>query len=73
VYPALGSPKKMGPPEAAAPGLWVVTKPGVVGERGALPAFVTVPLGKVSKDKVRIHEARTMEKEEGTTGSWVEV
>jgi hypothetical protein len=64
----------MGPPEAAAPGLCVVTKPGVEGDAvGVLPVFIAVPRGSVSKDSVRMQEARTMEKEDGTTGSWVEV
>jgi hypothetical protein len=30
VYPAAGSPKKIGPPDAADPGLCVVTNPGIV-------------------------------------------
>lgn len=84
MYPADGSPKKIGPPEAAAPGECVVTKPGEVeetevgdvvwarGEGDVAPA-VAVPRGSVSKERVRMHEARTMEKEEGTTGSCVEV
>lgn len=73
VYPADGSPKKMGPPEVAAPEEWVVTNPGVQGDaKGVLPV-VAVPRGSVSKESVRIHEARTMEKDDGTTGSWVDV
>lgn len=61
-----------------------MTKPGDVeetevgevvwarGEGDVAPA-VAVPRGSVSKDKVRMHEARTMEKEDGTTGSCVDV
>lgn len=80
VYPADGSPKKMGPPEAAAPGECVVMKPGVGGKAAdggvefvAEAALVAVPRGRVSKERVRIQDARTMEKEDGTTGSWDEV
>lgn len=32
-----------------------------------------VPRGSVSNERVRMQEARTMEKEDGTTGSCVEV
>lgn len=81
VYPADGSPKKMGPPEAATPGECVVMKPGVDSEAadGGVElvaeeaAFVAVPRGRVSKERVRMQDARMMEKEDGTTGSWDEV
>lgn len=72
----------MGPPEAAAPGECVVTKPGdveetdvgeVVWAKGEGEVALVVPRGSVSNERVRMHEARTMEKEEGTTGSCVEV
>jgi hypothetical protein len=42
----------------------------------ALPAeggAVAGARGSVSSDRVRRHEARTMEKEVGATGSWVDV
>lgn len=63
----------MGPPDVTAPDEWVVTKPGVEGETNGVLPVVAVPRGRVSKERVRIQEARTIEKEEGTTGSWVEV
>lgn len=70
----------MGPPEAAAPALGVVTKAGVIGDGKGLEGVIDEPgkpvtggRGSVSRDNVRKHEARTMVKDEGTTGSWVEV
>lgn len=70
----------MGPPEAAAPALGVVTNAGVMGDGEGLKGVTDEPgkpvtggRGRVSSDSVRRHEARTMVKDEGTTGSCVEV
>jgi hypothetical protein len=80
VYPDAGSPKKMGPPEAAAPALGALTNAGVMGDGEGLRGVMDEPgkpvaggRGRVSRDSVRRHEARTMVKEDGMTGSWVEV
>lgn len=67
----------MGPPDAAEPALCVVTKAGVMGEalgvETELPVAVEDPVlgarGRVSSERVRRHEARTMEKEDGMSGS----
>lgn len=76
----VGSPKKMGPPDAAEPILWVVTKAGVTGEAAGVEPELDEPgtpvaggRGRVSKERVRRQEARTIEKVEGVRGSWVEV
>lgn len=69
----------MGPPDTALPTLWVVTKAGVMGEAqgvdmaDGLVDEVCGALGRVSSDNVRRQEARTMEKDEGAWGSWVEM
>lgn len=70
----------MGPPDAADPTLCVVTKAGVLGEGHGVETELPRPggpvaggRGSVSKDRVRRHDARTMEKEAGATGSCVDV
>jgi hypothetical protein len=40
---------------------------------GVEEALEVLPLGRVSRERVRRQEARTMEKEVALTGSWVEV
>lgn len=76
----MGSPKKIGPPDAADPALWVVTKAGVTGEAVGVDDMLddpSIPVaggrGRVSKESVLRQEARTVEKVEAVTGSWVEV
>lgn len=73
VYPAMESPKKIGPPETAEPALCVVTNAGIVDDNGEVGLAVAGARGKVSKDKVLKHEARMSEKESARIGSWVEV
>lgn len=74
----------MGPPDAAAPALWVVTKGCEVGLGDCgVGTEVTAELlallpdcgvrGRVSKERARRQEARTIEKELAMRGSWVEV
>lgn len=64
----------MGPPEAAAPALCVVTKAGRLLDCGdALGVGFAGARGNVSSERVRKHEDRTIEKEAGMRGSWVEV
>lgn len=73
VYPARASPKKMGPPVAADPALWVVTKaePLLCGE--AFGVDVEGARGRVSNERARRQEARIKENEVASKGSWVEV
>ena len=72
VYPASESPKKMGPPEEVDPvgpvekGLLI--KGEEVGEANWLEEG-----GKVSQERVRRQDCRTMEKDAGARGSCVEV
>jgi len=76
----VGSPKKIGPPDAAEPALCVVTNAGVIGD--ALGVDIELPgaggpvagaRGSVSSESVRKQDARTMENEEGVRGSCVDV
>lgn len=70
MYPARGSPKKIGPPEevlvAAEKGLLMK---GDVGEE--VNWFEDG--GRVSQERVRRQDCRIMEKDVGASGSWVEV
>jgi hypothetical protein len=66
----------MGPPDAAEPALWVVTKAGVTGEAVGVDVELPEPRtpvaggrGRVSNERVLRQEARTIEKVEGVTGS----
>ena len=70
----------MGPPDAAEPTLCVVTNAGVTGEAVGGETELLAPgsavagaRGSVSSESVRKQDARTMEKEAGATGSWVDV
>jgi hypothetical protein len=74
------SPKNIDPPDAAEPMLWVVTMPGLFGDPPGVgmtaPAdggLVAGARGRVSNDRVRKHDARTRENDDGTMGSWVDV
>jgi hypothetical protein len=73
VYPAKGSPKNIGPPED-------VPVPAGPEEKGLLvKGEVGDDIdwyedgGRVSQERVRKHDCRIMEKEEGESGSCVEV
>lgn len=70
VYPAKASPKKMGPPVAAEPGLCVVTKEGGELSCGDDVGFeVEGGRGRVSNDKALRQDERIKEKESGRIGS----
>lgn len=73
MYPARGSPKKMGPPEEvpvpAGPHEKGLLIKGEVGEE----VNWLEEGGRVSHERVRRQDWRIMEKEVGARGSWVEV
>lgn len=73
MYPAWGSPKKIGPPEVEVaedgPEEKGLLMNGEVGEE----VLWVEDGGRVSQDKVRRHDCRIMEKEADERGSWVEV
>jgi hypothetical protein len=76
VKPFNGSPKKMGPPVAAVPAAWIAKdgREGVWGDVfGGVVVVVVGVRGRVSKERVRRHEFRIMEKEAGNNGSLVEM
>jgi hypothetical protein len=72
VYPARGSPKKIGPPEVEADEGPVENGLLMKGDVGEEVNCVDEG-GRVSHERVRRQDCRMIEKEVGASGSWVEV